>query len=157
MNIRRVGNDEIDLLIKLRLDFFELEGRKPEPAVAEFATGRLRDYFSRRLPMGEFVALVAEEDGKVNGAIFLTVIERPIGPELASYRLGIIYSVFTYPEFRRKGIASALLKAMIAEAEKMELSAIDLNATEDGRPLYERAGFAPIHYTAMRLSLTGRS
>ncbi len=153
MNIRRVKNDEIDLLVKLRLDFFELEGRKTEPAVAEFASGRLRDYFSRRMPMNEFVALVAEEEGKVTGAIFLTVIERPIGAELATYRLGQIYSVMTYPEFRCRGIASALLKAMIAEAKKMDLAAIDLNATEDGRPLYEKAGFTPIPYTGMRLSL----
>ena len=45
--------------------------------------------------------------------------------------------VLTFPEFRRKGIATKVITFLIDEARKSGVSTIDLSATKDGKHLYE--------------------
>ena len=40
---------------------------------------------------------------------------------------------------------------LLDEAKALGLAAVDLMATDDGKPLYEKLGFAPYRYTSMRL------
>jgi GNAT superfamily N-acetyltransferase len=49
--------------------------------------------------------------------------------------------MYTLPAYRRRGIASELLRRTILEARSRGLSALRLQSTDDGRPIYERAGF----------------
>ena len=64
-------------------------------------------------------------------------------------------NVYTLPGHRRRGYASALVERIIADARQMELSYLELKATEDGLPLYQKLGFLEeaSDYTAMRLVL----
>ena len=41
----------------------------------------------------------------------------------------------------RKGYARKIMDGLIQDAERMQLSVIDLLATEDGYPLYQKVGF----------------
>jgi GNAT superfamily N-acetyltransferase len=49
-------------------------------------------------------------------------------------------TVFVHPAYRRRGVASALLEWGVAEAERLGLL-VHLEATEEGRRVYERVGF----------------
>jgi GNAT superfamily N-acetyltransferase len=49
-------------------------------------------------------------------------------------------TVFVHPDFRRRGVATRLLEWGIAEAERLNLL-VYLEATEEGRRVYERVGF----------------
>lgn len=55
-----------------------------------------------------------------------------------------IAMVLTDPAFRRRGLANALLEHSIAYAESRGASSIWLDATEMGRPVYEKLGFATV-------------
>ena len=50
-------------------------------------------------------------------------------------------NMYTDPAYRRKGIATKTLDLLIAEAKSKGVTAISLEATEMGRPLYEKYGF----------------
>ena len=52
-----------------------------------------------------------------------------------------IMNMYTSPEYRRRGIAFETLRLLVADAEGRGVSAISLEATEMGRPLYEKFGF----------------
>lgn len=52
-----------------------------------------------------------------------------------------IMNMFTAPEYRRQGIAYETLKLLVLEATDRGISHISLEATELGRPLYEKFGF----------------
>jgi GNAT superfamily N-acetyltransferase len=49
--------------------------------------------------------------------------------------------VLTRPEHRRKGFARRLMEDAIAHAERDGIRTLKLDATEEGRPLYESLGF----------------
>lgn len=53
-----------------------------------------------------------------------------------------LMNVYTAPEYRRRGLARRLLTVLHREAEERQVTEITLDATEDGRRLYERMGYA---------------
>jgi len=56
-----------------------------------------------------------------------------------------IMNMYTKPEYRRNGIAYKTLDLLIAEAKCKGISAISLEATDMGRPLYEKYGFVKMN------------
>jgi GNAT superfamily N-acetyltransferase len=56
-------------------------------------------------------------------------------------RLAWIGMVLTRPEYRRRGLAKKLMEDAIAIAERGGIRTLKLDATDEGRPLYESLGF----------------
>ncbi len=50
-------------------------------------------------------------------------------------------NMYTKPEYRRKGIALKTLNLLVEDAKSRGITAISLEATDMGRPLYEKYGF----------------
>jgi GNAT superfamily N-acetyltransferase len=73
-----------------------------------------------------------EEDEK----IVATATLLPFGT-----RLAWIGMVLTRPEYRRQGLAKRLLEDVIGIAERRGIQTLKLDATDEGRPLYENLGF----------------
>lgn len=57
-----------------------------------------------------------------------------------------IMNMYTKPEYRRNGIASRTLDMLIRDINKRGITAISLEATDMGRPLYERYGFVKMEH-----------
>ena len=49
--------------------------------------------------------------------------------------------MYTDPEYRRRGIAIKTLDMLIKDTRNKGITAISLEATDLGRPLYEKYGF----------------
>ncbi len=71
------------------------------------------------------------------GRIVATASLLPYGTQLAW-----IGMVLTRPEYRRQGFARRLMEDAIAAAERSGIGTLKLDATDQGRPLYESLGFA---------------
>jgi GNAT superfamily N-acetyltransferase len=56
-------------------------------------------------------------------------------------RQGTIVNVFTEPHWRRRGIASLLIKEIIIWSKKEQIDRLVLHASDKGRSIYERLGF----------------
>jgi GNAT superfamily N-acetyltransferase len=56
-------------------------------------------------------------------------------------RLAWIGMVLTHPEYRGRGFARRLVAAVLARAESRGRETVKLDATDQGRPLYESLGF----------------
>jgi predicted N-acetyltransferase YhbS len=76
--------------------------------------------------------LVAEEDGRVVGT----------GVATANGRVGWVGAIFVAVDRRRNGVGSALSAAVVEELERLGCVTQVLIATDEGRPIYERLGFA---------------
>ena len=151
MKIRKAGIDDIELILKLRMDYLYYEGEKEiiSQEQEEDVKERLKIYLQKYIPCGDFIAFIGEDDGNIISTAFLSVIERPPRTAFASNLTGTIYNVFTYPEFRRKGYATKIMSAVLDEAKALNLKSVDLLATKDGIYLYEKFGFGTINYTYM--------
>jgi GNAT superfamily N-acetyltransferase len=56
-------------------------------------------------------------------------------------RKAVIANMYTLPEYRKKGIATELMRLQIEEAKMRGVKIINLSATADGRKVYEKLGF----------------
>ncbi len=58
-----------------------------------------------------------------------------------SGRKAYIMNMYTHPDYRRKGIACRTLELLVEDAREKGITAVSLEATDMGRPLYEKFGF----------------
>jgi predicted GNAT family acetyltransferase len=82
--------------------------------------------------------------------VIATVSLLSYGPKLAW-----IGMVLTQPEFRSQGLARRLVDDAVAGAERGGVGTIKLDATDEGRPLYESLGFV-VEKTVERWGFDGR-
>jgi GNAT superfamily N-acetyltransferase len=134
---RRLMFDEIDRLP-------DAEGNQLEIAI--------RDYIERAMPAGTFHAWVIEHAGEVvagGGLQLRTLMPRP--GFVRGEPEGLIVSMWTEPEHRRRGLGRRVVEAILAWGAANGVTRFTLHASNDGRPLYELYGF--IQTNEMRLSL----
>lgn len=115
-----------------------------------------RDWVVRESRAGRFVAfLTVDSNGRPlgSGAIWLAPAQ-PRPGRLAGEAMPYILSMFTEPRARGKGIASEIVRAMIAWASRRGYRRISLHASPQGRPIYTALGFLP--GSEMRLDLPDR-
>lgn len=151
---RKATHKDIEILIKLRLEYLTEDRGELSKDETEAVVSQLQDYFTRQLN-SSFIALLAENDGQAISTVYMAVAEKPANPAFITGKTATILNVFTYPDYRCKGIATKLLTMIISEAKAMNISYLELSATDSGKPLYEKLGF--VHrqskYTEMRLGL----
>jgi GNAT superfamily N-acetyltransferase len=154
MTIRQAEQTDIERLIELRFAFLK-EFRHIGEAVRERLLPELRRYFSAYVGTAGFAALLGETGGRVVCTAFFTVSESPPNDQYPNGRIAYVFNVYTRPECRGRGYASKLVETLVATAKGMGVTAVNLNASAAGRPIYEKLGFKVLNDTAMRLQLHG--
>jgi len=100
-----------------------------------------REAITDELAQGRYRAWLAEVDG--HAVACTALIWWPMPPNLDEMhrRRGYVSSVFTHPDYRRRGLARTLMEMLIAEARELHITKLLLNTSTMGRPLYESMGF----------------
>ncbi|MPY67440.1 GNAT family N-acetyltransferase [Deinococcus sp. SDU3-2] len=131
--------------------FVDMDTLTPEAAAAEVPLWT--DWLRGALASGEYVGLLAEWEGTVVGGAGLMVFPRI--PTLAdpATQKGHILNVSVDPAHRRRGLAEALMEAVLEEVRARGLRQVTLNAAPMGRPLYDRLGFVESTHPELRLTL----
>lgn len=114
---------------------------------------QLDNYYRTHISLGDFVAFIAEDGSQIIAAAYLVIMERPAGASFMSGITGMILNVITYPEYRKNGYATLLIKHLIHKGEDLNVAAIDLNATPMGRGVYQNLDFESVKDIAMRMTL----
>ena len=109
-------------------------------------------WFRDTLAAGTYVSFVAEENGAAiaSGSVLIQVaIPRP---GFASDREGRVQSVYVVPAARRRGVAHALMGAILEHARSAKLIRLTLHPSDEARGLYESLGFAALDEMGLRLT-----
>ncbi len=85
---------------------------------------------------------LVEVEGEAVACGTLALFVRPPYPGNLAGREAYLLNMYTLPAWRKRGMASALLDAMAAYAREQQLGKLWLHASDQGRALYERFGFA---------------
>lgn len=154
--IRLATLSDIDILVKVRFDYFASESWAVSPEQRKKIERSLRRYYANSLG-ADFIAAFAEAGDELAAVAFLAITELPANLSFPTGRKGTLLNVLTYPQYRKNGYAKRIITMLIDEAKGRDVSYIELSASEQGRPLYQSLGFAAAqkreHFTEMRLSI----
>jgi GNAT superfamily N-acetyltransferase len=85
--------------------------------------------------------LALDGSGRVAGGGGILLCPWPPSPQFSCTQRAVILNVYTEPEFRKRGIARQIMLAILAWVEEQGFRAVNLHASKEGRPLYEKLGF----------------
>lgn len=103
-----------------------------------------RDWLLPRLSDGSYFGVTAEAEGRDVGHAGCFTIDWPPSPRLPETPMvGNIVNVHVAPDFRRRGIARALMMEIEAMMQARGLRFGQLQASDFGRPLYVDMGWGP--------------
>ena len=143
MNImyRKAGLEDLDLLVNMRIEALHFSNDISEAEDLSGLAERIRNYYYDALINGRHTAvLVYDGDqaiacGNISYYEVLPTYCRPSGKK------GYISNMYVRTAYRRKGIAGKILEILIDDAHERGINDILLEATEEGRHLYEKRGF----------------
>ena len=141
MIIRQADMADIPALVSLRMGLFCEVGELAEPLADLDLWQATSAYFSAGQADGSARSWVAEVGGEVVASGTLALFVRPPYPGNVSGKEAYLLKMYTLPAYRKQGMASALLDAMVVHASAEQLGKVWLHACEQGRSLYERIGF----------------
>jgi len=151
---RFAGKADAPTLLQLRMAYLYDDHGELSAAEEVQIRAQLEDYFPRAIEEN-LLAVLAFDGGEPVACACLVITEKPANPAFPTGKTGTILSVYTEPTYRRRGIATHMMKMLIEEGKKLNLSFIELSATVSGKPLYEKLGFREKKsaYTPMKLKL----
>jgi GNAT superfamily N-acetyltransferase len=140
ISIREVGTSDIPEVLQQRKLIYEDMGHRESEALLRMVSTS-REYLSQAIPAGSFRGWFATIENKVVAGGAVILVPWPSHTYDGECRRANILNVYTYPEFRRKGIARQLMEFMIEWCRNQGLAMVYLHASQDGRALYESLGF----------------
>ena len=141
---RKATADDLEALARLRWAM-QAERQADHPSDSETWETYLaayRDAFAEQTSSGGFDAWLAEDGGLAVSCVVLLWWRTPPVFDQLVRRRGMVSSVYTLPEYRRRGISRNLMLLLIARAKELRIYRLVLWASEMGRPMYEGLGFA---------------
>ncbi len=142
---KRATIEDIDILTKTRIEVLRAANRLSENVDMSEVEKQSKKYYEKALCDDTHIAyLVFDSIGNGNcfvgagGVSYFQVMPTYHNP---SGNKAYIMNMYTKPEYRRKGIALKTLNLLVEDAKSRGITAISLEATDMGRPLYEKYGF----------------
>ena len=132
---------DIDELVKTRIIVLRAANKLSNDVDMSLVEKESYEYYKSALETGEHIAYLVYDNENLIGAggvSFYQVMPTYHNP---TGKKAYIMNMYTNPAYRRKGIAYQTLNLLVADAKNKGIDAISLEATEMGRPLYEKFGF----------------
>ena len=128
---------ELNTFINMRINQLREEGAKEEIDLVP----ALKDYYTRHMADGTFVSWLALDGKNIIGTSGMSFVEKPPYFGCPNGKIGLLSSMFTEPQYRRKGIAKELLSRVVNEAREYGCEVIQITASDMGVKLYTDFGF----------------
>lgn len=137
ISFRLMQESDIPLFVQMRIDQLREEGAQSDTDLRP----ALLDYYQRHLADGTFVSWLALDGDTVIATSGMSFVEKPPYYGNVTGKIGLLSSMYTRPEYRRKGIAKQLLEKVVEEARRYGCGAVWITASDMGVLLYTDFGF----------------
>lgn len=134
---KKLTEKEVDKFIELRINQLREEGATEDMDLVP----ALKDYYARHLTDGTFASWLAMDGEKIVGTSGMSFVEKPPYFGCPSGKIGLLSSMYTLDDYRRKGIARELLSRVMQEAKEYGCGAVQITASDMGVLLYTDFGF----------------
>lgn len=143
---KRATIEELELLTETRIEVLRAANQLPEDVDMTEVREQSYRYYKKALCDGTHIAYLifkGEDFAGAGGVSFFRVMPTYHNP---TGRKAYIMNMYTKPKYRRQGIAYKTLDLLVKEAKSRGITAISLEATDMGRPLYEKYGFVKMEH-----------
>ncbi len=140
LKIRRATLRDLETLIAHRRGMWFDMGYKNN-AELEAADKAYRRWAKERLKTGELVGFIVEAKGQIAGSGCVWLRSRQPKPGNAAGLQPYLISMYTKHPFRRKGVATKIVKEAVRWAKAKHFPRMTLHASDMGRSIYEKLGF----------------
>jgi GNAT superfamily N-acetyltransferase len=144
--------DDLDVLVRHRIQMFVDMG---VPVDREMLAREFASWLREHMPSGAYRAWIVQDADAIAGGGGAELIAWPPGPTYPGRRAVFVFNVYTEPAYRRRGVARTLMTAIHQWSAQNGATSVALNASAEGRPLYEALGYAVSPRPMMFLSLSG--
>lgn len=143
---RKAALEDLEILTKTRVSVLKAANGLADNTDMREVEEQSRGYYQKALQEDTHVAYLAFDGDEIVGAggvSFFRVMPTYHNP---TGQKAYIMNMYTAPTHRRRGIAYRMLELLVCEAKQRGIAAISLEATELGRPLYEKFGFVKMEH-----------
>lgn len=133
--------EDIDELVRIRIIVLRAANKLSDDEDMSVVEEESYAYYRRALESGEHIAYLVYDNGKFIGAGGLSFYQVMPTYHNPTGKKAYIMNMYTASEYRRQGIAIHTLDLLVNDAREQGVSQIALEATDMGRPLYEKYGF----------------
>jgi GNAT superfamily N-acetyltransferase len=147
---RLASIDDVETLITLRIEFLAevINTGLADPIWLD----AVRQFLKTTLASGKLVVYLAESNGAAVGVGWLIYHQTVPSPASLTGRDAYVMDIYTRPQFRRRGIARAILQRLLDRARQTDCRRVTLHSVDDARSVYSGLGFVP-NDSEMRLDL----
>jgi GNAT superfamily N-acetyltransferase len=139
--VRRATRRDIDALVSQRHRMFE-DIRHRTEREHRIGDDAYRAWALKKMKEGELNCYLAtDRSGRVVGGGCVWLREEQPGPGYAGGVIPYVLSMYTDPEFRRRGIAKLIMKEMVRRARRDGYGWMTLHASRHGRKVYPGLGW----------------
>lgn len=141
MNYRKATIDDLEILTETRIEVLRAANQLGNDVDMSEVKKQSFKYYQNALKENVHLAYLIFDESIFVGAGGISYYQVMPTYHNPTGRKAYIMNMYTKPEYRRKGIALKTLDLLVKDAMERGVTAISLEATAMGRPLYEKYGF----------------
>lgn len=141
LTYKKATIEDIDILTETRIEVSRAANKLPDDTDMSEVKKQSYNYYKKALRNGTHIAYLIFDKSRFVGAGGISFFQVMPTYRNPSRKKAYIMNMYTNPDYRRHGIAYKTLDMLIRDAKSIGITAISLEATAMGRPLYEKYGF----------------
>lgn len=141
MNYKIATIEDLDILVKIRIEVLRAANKLDDKEDMSIVYKESYMYYKESLMDNSHIAILVYDGDKLvgtGGVSFYKVMPTYNNPK---GKKAYIMNMYTKPDYRRKKIAYHTLEILVRRIKNLGIKHITLEATDMGRPLYEKFGF----------------
>ena len=134
---RKATINDLAVLTETRIEVLRAANRLKDNVDMSEVRRQSEEYYISALNNDTHVAYLVYDEEKIIGTGGISYFQVMPTYRNPTGRKAYIMNMYTNPEYRRKGIALKTLDLLVEDAKAKGITAISLEATDMGKPLYE--------------------
>ena len=145
MNVQVACLDDIRILAihhrKMFEEIWEQKGLQLETEKSKDLESAYLEKITKQIPEGVCKAWVIKNDDQIIASGAITIVSFVPVPIDLNHNIAYLHSMYTEKAHRHKKCAQKIVDKAIQYCQQNDIGRIVLNASEAGKPIYEKKGF----------------
>lgn len=154
MNIQEATCDDIKQMAihhrKMFEEIWEKKGQKVEGVEAQEIEKAYSEKLKKEIPGCSCKAWVVKNGNRLVASGAISIVSYVPVPNDTNHNIAYLHSMYTEKDFRGRKYAQEIIERAIQYCKENGINRVILNASDAGRPIYEKSGFVSLPET-MRL------